>query len=80
VLYILFGVLFIVFSHLQERLQRNPEGRCPLRYSWDHVSLSANDKDIEVQIPDSPYTMNLNIHVDATGCRGFQRLERAIAR
>ncbi|KAJ7868726.1 hypothetical protein B0H14DRAFT_3441038 [Mycena olivaceomarginata] len=55
VLYILFGVLFLVFSHLQERLQRRPEGECPLRHytlpssrSWDIESLSCDaSKDVE---------------------------------
>ncbi|KAF8194298.1 hypothetical protein K438DRAFT_816058 [Mycena galopus ATCC 62051] len=49
VLYILFGVLFLVMSHLQERLQRRPEGQCPMRQytlnssrSWDAVSLSCD--------------------------------------
>ncbi|KAJ7166368.1 hypothetical protein C8R43DRAFT_192953 [Mycena crocata] len=55
VLYILFGILFIVMSHLQERLQRRPEVECPMRQfyqsqPWDHASLSCS-KDLEGQIP-----------------------------
>ncbi|KAJ7650926.1 hypothetical protein FB45DRAFT_997673 [Roridomyces roridus] len=81
VLYILFGILFIVFSHLQERLQRRPGGReCPLRsYSWDHLSLTVtDDDDVEGQMPDGqcPYAMNLTIHVDVPRFGGFPGLEK----
>ncbi|KAJ7162933.1 hypothetical protein C8R46DRAFT_1221734 [Mycena filopes] len=46
VLYILFGVLFLVFSHLQERLQRRPDLEYPLRYSWAR-SPDPSHKDLE---------------------------------
>ncbi|KAJ7465080.1 hypothetical protein FB451DRAFT_1179268 [Mycena latifolia] len=68
VLYILFGVLFLVVSHLQERLQRRPDGECPLQqYSWhssqpwDTASLSA-DKDLESQLPEFQCG-HCNVHV-----------------
>ncbi|KAJ7465074.1 hypothetical protein FB451DRAFT_429155 [Mycena latifolia] len=68
VLYILFGILFLVMSHLQERLQRRPDGECPLRqYSWhssqpwDTASLSA-DKDLESQLPEFQCG-HCNVHV-----------------
>ncbi|KAJ7868261.1 hypothetical protein B0H14DRAFT_3441404 [Mycena olivaceomarginata] len=50
VLYILFGVLLIVFSHLQERLQRKPDGECLLGYYCVSVS-SNNDTCIDVDVP-----------------------------
>ena len=59
ILYILFAVLFLVMSHLQERLQRRPEleTTCSLRHHalqpWDIVSLSceSDSKDLEGHIP-----------------------------
>ncbi|KAJ7793372.1 hypothetical protein B0H14DRAFT_3883143 [Mycena olivaceomarginata] len=69
VLYILFGVLFLVMSHLQERLQRRSGERSWRQYSlqpWDHASLSyeSADKDLEAQISDGhprPITFTINV-------------------
>ncbi|KAJ7243803.1 hypothetical protein C8J57DRAFT_62125 [Mycena rebaudengoi] len=57
VLYILFGLLFLVMSHLQERLQRQPANMCPLRWHFlqacDSISLSIQSKDLEAQTQES---------------------------
>ncbi|KAK7023075.1 hypothetical protein R3P38DRAFT_2532289 [Favolaschia claudopus] len=52
VLYILFGLLFIVFSHLQERLQRRPESH-PLRHhtSWDAMPFEHKDVEGQTFVP-----------------------------
>ncbi|KAF7357409.1 hypothetical protein MSAN_01336900 [Mycena sanguinolenta] len=67
VLYILFAVLFLVMSHLQERLQRRPECECPMRpylssspRSWEAIPLadSAN-KDFEGQVCTFPISIQV---------------------
>ncbi|KAJ7826026.1 hypothetical protein B0H13DRAFT_2374646 [Mycena leptocephala] len=85
VLYILFGVLFLVMSHLQERLQRRPEGNvlCVALISATEscVSCKSANKDLEAQIPDaecSPCPITLCVHVDVIP--GDQELEKATAR